>query len=1373
MLLGCFLAISMLFWIQVRGLLGLLLSHQEWKNLEIALIILRGRPKGAKNRVKHKGLSPGSASSGAGAILKRLRNSKVDGKGRSRSESSPLVRNGKRRKSSKSPVDEVVAKVLDRIRVSKQMVFGEGIIDCDLPGKNSVIKDKSFCSVGMNDGSFINKPIEPVVTDMEVNRESIEDKVGGVGDCVDPLSGNNNASKLTMADGEHGKVESVRKSDKDGKVVAGGDSTFVFGDIKRNKGILNKPPVGFTKVQFGPSLFYKSSNVWSSSKAGVNAVNIESFAEKMKKGVEERELQMKFVPQSVSTQSDGTKRISISVDIKKGSEACALQLYGYFVGTSMDYRVVYANLIKMWRAYGIADITKTSAGLFYFKFKNEEGMKAVLDSGTWMVNNVPLVLNVWEPGIWLEKVEPSTLPIWVCVYGIPMELCNGNGIGKIMSGIGKPMLMDKLTKERCLKKAGKLDFARVLVEVSASDELLLSLEIEYPAMGDRPGRVGKLEVKYQWKSPQCSHCKTFGHSTVACKVRPRTKDEIAAKVLKDALNVSNEKADVSGAGNIDNEGFVTVGKNNKPVGVANHVNRSYSGNGAQSRGVLYGNRSFSGYNSHKVGNRGPNQQNRSVNSGGSKNQSNFVKPKVSGGNANGGLKSNVKSVNGGPNINIGVDKKSIDKTEMVSKPPLMSKYNAHYQPKVRVRGSNSKMPANVSSENVPVSNSYQVLEDQDMLDKEESFLNSVDEEFLSSVWPKLKSEVDVVLQSGVYPDQSVRVNWSLHQLNYFYNNCSKFGMEICEDDDEVESVKDGMAMEMKPDGCDNVPVVVNNGTNENDVVINGEWVWPSSLLSKFEFLTYLPPPLLFHDRNDVALWKSGCGKVCPFSVKTAFTDLSHPKPVVPWFKIIWFSQNIPKFAFILWLAINKKLNTQDKVAVWNNVDELNCSLCHSVMDNHDHLFFGCDYSTKVWCHFKGLMRFDEAPDNLESVRLRLLSLKIKGSKNSLDASKIWGFQFSLWKVGIANWNISRTLIGSGKRDLLLSFSISSSFVVVFPPFSVGFSSWTVQTSPVWCKPSLDDTWSSLFIEYSWCTVYPTWCVPSTDDVWILWLCYDPLVSNADWFKVGYLMICCLMTILLLDWCGSIYRGYCHGSLDCICHKIDFSGHGCCIMTMRNGSSMMVLVLVVKDRMEWSTIFLVIVDVMGCLEGYFAHWNAFSVHLIGLYCSTGSYVIELVILLVGIENIQMVLVFGHQWNQIFLFNPGKVLKANYILVGVTSESCSLFPYPGFVPMGFSQEGFLRRQSHLAKCSIVLIRVFVLKLKMKILSLAFKLKFMVICLDWCFIPFGLFWFIDFSSCIWTCNKDSYRRALLYLVMFPKHVLGMSFRVRLYGFVHIRYL
>nr|GFA10168.1 hypothetical protein [Tanacetum cinerariifolium] len=153
------------------------------------------------------------------------------------------------------------------------------------------------------------------------------------------------------------------------------------------------------------------------------SVDAERFAVKLKKGSEEVALKMEYVPSAVSKMENGNKRIMFSV---------------------------------------------------------EEGMKSLLESGPWMVQNVPLVLNVWELGIWLEKTKPSSIPIWVCVHNIPMELCNGNGIGKIMSGIGKPMLMDRMMKDRCLKKAGKLDFARVLVEVSANEELPNVLEIAYP-----------------------------------------------------------------------------------------------------------------------------------------------------------------------------------------------------------------------------------------------------------------------------------------------------------------------------------------------------------------------------------------------------------------------------------------------------------------------------------------------------------------------------------------------------------------------------------------------------------------------------------------------------------------------------------------------------------------------------------------------------------------------------------------------------------------------------------------------------------------------------------------------------------------------------
>lgn len=240
-----------------------------------------------------------------------------------------------------------------------------------------------------------------------------------------------------------------------------------------------------------------------------------------------------------------------------------------------------------------------------------------------------------------------------------------------------------------------------------------------------------------------------------------------------------------------------------------------------------------------------------------------------------------------------------------------------------------------------------------------------------------------------------------------------------------------------------------------DVVSHGEWIWPECWRSKFLFLFHLPPPLIFREKLDKALWKDRNDKVCSFSVKVVWSDLSDPLPSVPWYKIVWFSQNIPRHAFVLWLAINKRLNTQDKIALWNKVDVLLCPLCNTVKDDHDHLFFGCDFSLRVWNYFKDLMKLEIVPDNLFSVieyisprlasksiwsiiqrlvigatvyclwiernnrlfqrssrssddisncirdlvRLRLLSLKIKRSKQSLEAAKIWNFHVMHGNMG--------------------------------------------------------------------------------------------------------------------------------------------------------------------------------------------------------------------------------------------------------------------------------------------------------------------------------------------------------------------------------------
>ncbi|GJV17832.1 RNA-directed DNA polymerase, eukaryota, reverse transcriptase zinc-binding domain protein [Tanacetum coccineum] len=72
--------------------------------------------------------------------------------------------------------------------------------------------------------------------------------------------------------------------------------------------------------------------------------------------------------------------------------------------------------------------------------------------------------------------------------------------------------------------------------------------------------------------------------------------------------------------------------------------------------------------------------------------------------------------------------------------------------------------------------------------------------------------------------------------------------------------------------------------------------------------------------NYTVLWLSTDNKESKFSSKLAWLSLKENWPKVEWSKIVWFSQCNPKQAFILWMTIQGKLLTQDRMMTWYKGD---------------------------------------------------------------------------------------------------------------------------------------------------------------------------------------------------------------------------------------------------------------------------------------------------------------------------------------------------------------------------------------------------------------------------------------------------------------------
>ena len=82
-----------------------------------------------------------------------------------------------------------------------------------------------------------------------------------------------------------------------------------------------------------------------------------------------------------------------------------------------------------------------------------------------------------------------------------------------------------------------------------------------------------------------------------------------------------------------------------------------------------------------------------------------------------------------------------------------------------------------------------------------------------------------------------------------------------------------------------------------------------------------------------------------FTIKSAWEAIRRSYPSSSWSKLIWFHGNIPRAAFILWLAIKGKLSTNDRSH--NPQVDPCCLLCNDALESHHHLFFECPMSLQI------------------------------------------------------------------------------------------------------------------------------------------------------------------------------------------------------------------------------------------------------------------------------------------------------------------------------------------------------------------------------------------------------------------------------------------
>ncbi|KAI4379048.1 hypothetical protein MLD38_016450 [Melastoma candidum] len=165
-----------------------------------------------------------------------------------------------------------------------------------------------------------------------------------------------------------------------------------------------------------------------------------------------------------------------------------------------------AGKLKLWGKRGLAHVSPAGPKRILLKFENESMLDGILNRSDWHVAGCPILLRKWSVGIQLSDQELRTVPCWVQLSGIPLELWHKEGFLYLASVLGVPLKVDGRSE-----RMANIGTARIQVNCSAVKELQRKIEVE----GEEGANI-QIDVHYENVPLRCKECQVFGHSDSQC-----------------------------------------------------------------------------------------------------------------------------------------------------------------------------------------------------------------------------------------------------------------------------------------------------------------------------------------------------------------------------------------------------------------------------------------------------------------------------------------------------------------------------------------------------------------------------------------------------------------------------------------------------------------------------------------------------------------------------------------------------------------------------------------------------------------------------------------------------------------------------------------
>uniref|UniRef100_A0A5B7BV48 Reverse transcriptase zinc-binding domain-containing protein n=1 Tax=Davidia involucrata TaxID=16924 RepID=A0A5B7BV48_DAVIN len=87
-----------------------------------------------------------------------------------------------------------------------------------------------------------------------------------------------------------------------------------------------------------------------------------------------------------------------------------------------------------------------------------------------------------------------------------------------------------------------------------------------------------------------------------------------------------------------------------------------------------------------------------------------------------------------------------------------------------------------------------------------------------------------------------------------------------------------------------------------------------------------------------------------FSIQSTWDSCRVRKEKVEWGQLVNFPHSIPRYSFVLWMAIREQLSTKDRLLRYGGISDGRCLFCNQAVETHSHLFFQCSFTSSLWRH---------------------------------------------------------------------------------------------------------------------------------------------------------------------------------------------------------------------------------------------------------------------------------------------------------------------------------------------------------------------------------------------------------------------------------------